>query len=129
MISLSDVRNYLLGLNITDNIYLGNMDSEKTEILSLRNRTQAKSNIAIGGYSNISYETMALTIYIHWNKSYTESESKANFIYLHFKENATIEISGKKVFNIDISNPFYIGTDERNIQEFVLDLEIKYNKE
>lgn len=131
MLKLDNIADYIEKNNIFGGrIFVGklygtkdNVSNEK--IIAIYN-AEAKSNTAIGGLS--SYNHKAIKILVHWNKNYAESEKTANEIYQLFNNNE-VNINGVNcIMQTKYSEAVCINTDDYNIWEFVIYVEIIYKE-
>lgn len=132
MIMLSDVLKWLKTLNTKfDYYYMGTLDSKKDKSLGVYNlKRSQKPIIALGGLENTSYNAKRVSLLIHWNKAYDESENQAIQMY---EEILSVEIA--QIGNCDIcfigmltNEPIDVGRDDNGICEFVIELEIYYKR-
>ncbi len=130
MITISDFKDWLKTKIDCPNWFAGGLRTTDEKVIVVYNGNAFINPMAIGGLQNSSYKGKGIRILIHWNKNVKESELKAQEVYniLHGLTNA--EIAGKRViqFNMRGPEPVYLGVDESGIFEYVIDLEIIYEK-
>ncbi|MEY8001203.1 minor capsid protein [Clostridium sp. Mt-5] len=126
---LSEIKDWLKTKIDCPNWYVGKIDGSVEQCIGIYSIAGGKPNIAIGGLENTSYTVKSISILVHWGKSTTPAEQKAQEIYnAIFGQNAVI--GGKKVIEFDMrtTEPVGVGTDENNIYEFVVEVNIIYER-
>jgi len=79
----------------------------------------------VGGKANRSYDLMHLTILLRWGNTAPAAEEKANEIYNFFNELTTDTFFAFQRYD----SPIPVGTDERGIYEFTMELDIYARKD
>lgn len=130
MMILAEVRDWLKTQIECHNWYLGKIDGSKDQCIGLYNATGPAPIIALGGLENTSYATKSVTILIHWGKNATVAEQKAQEVYAALFGQTAV-IGGHRViqFQMRQSEPVSVGTDEKNVYEYVVDTTIFYERE
>lgn len=126
---LSEVREYLKTKVDCPQWYSGKIDASKEQCIGLYNIQGPVPNIALGGLTNTSYSTKAISILIHWTKNCNTAEQKAQEVYnALFGQEATI--GGKRVIKFDMRTPepVAVGTDSNGVFEFVIETVIYYER-
>ncbi|CAM2949578.1 minor capsid protein [Hathewaya histolytica] len=126
---LSEVREYLKTKIDCPQWYSGKIDASKEQCIGLYNIQSPAPNIALGGLTNTSYSTKAISILVHWTKNCNIAEKKAQEVYnVLFGQGATI--GGNKVIKFDMrtSEPIGVGTDTNGIYEYVIETVIYYER-
>ncbi|HHY42981.1 MAG TPA: hypothetical protein GX514_09115 [Thermoanaerobacterales bacterium] len=130
MITISDFKDWLKEKVDCPNWFAGGLRTTTEKAIVVYNGRAFVNQTALGGPQNSSYRGKGIRILVHWTKNVKESEQKAQEIYnlLHGMTNETIQ--GKKIIKIDMRDPepIYLGIDENGIFEYVIDLEIIYQK-
>ena len=128
--TISDFRDWLKTKIDCPNWFAGGLRITDEKAIVIYNGNAFINPMAIGGIQNSSYKGKGIRILVHWTKNVRESEIKAMEVYdaLHGKTN--VEIAGKRViqFNMRDPEPVYLGVDESGIFEYVIDLEIIYER-
>lgn len=130
--NLKDVLVWLKGLDIKfEHYYLGFLETKHNRSLGVYN-LKRKNNlrIAIGGIEYTSYNVKQVSLLIHWNEAFDESESKAIALYNSILEAAPSKIGNYNVNYIQLltNEPVDVGRDQRGICEFVIEFEINYKR-
>lgn len=97
--------------------------------ITVYNTTGPPPRIAIGGPANTSYTNKNITLLIHWGKSSSGAELKAQEVYdALFGQTAVI--GGKRVimFNMRHAEPLGVGTDSEGIYEYVIEVNILHER-
>ena len=127
--TLAEVREWLKTQISCPNWYVGKIDGKKEQCIGLYSTTGRAPNIAIGGLENTSYATKPISILVHWGKNADAAEQKAQEVYgCLFGQSAVI--GGKRVIAFDMrqSEPVSVGTDEQNVYEYVIEVDIFYER-
>ena len=87
--------------------------------------------VAIGGRSLASYEVKSISILIHWNKNANETEKRAQYLYNRLFEAESVVIGGTPIKMIALlqNEPVDVGTDDNNVYERVIELDLYYERE
>lgn len=128
--TISDFKDWLKTKIDCPNWFAGGLRTTDEKTIVIYNGQAFINPMAIGGPQNSSYKGKGIRILIHWNKNIKESEEKALEIYNALHGLTNVEIAGKRViqFNMREPEPIYLGVDESGIFEYVIDLEIIYQK-
>lgn len=111
--------------------YSGKIDANKENIIGLYTRENNNNKIAVGGLECTSTANKAISILVHWNKNYDTSEKKAKEIYDLLEKHVcqpTVIGSVDAFFMLKNDEPISVGTDDNDIFEFVIDLNIIYKR-
>ena len=108
----------------TDNISIGKIDNNKEIAICFYNSKREKSYIGtIGGKINRSTNIKPITILLRYTKNQNDAEIMAQKIY-EFFEDRTFFINSKKIFTImTYSSPVNLGTDDKNVYEYSIELD------
>lgn len=127
--NLSNVRDWLKTEVDCPQWFLNKMLTKADECITLYNTTGAAPRITLGGLENTSYTNKPISILVHWGKSPSGAEAKAQEVYdLMFGKTAII--NGKRVIMFDMrhSEPISVGTDAEGIYEFVIEVNIIHER-
>lgn len=110
--------------------YISKIDGCKDKCIGVYNAVGPTPVIALGGLENTSYATKAISILVHWGKDADIAEQKAQEIYNYMFGQSAV-INGKKViqFAMRTPEPVSVGTDDKNIYEYVIETVIYYERE
>lgn len=127
---LSDVRDYVASLGMSEYVYMGKMDPKPEKAFGIYNSKRQKDyKTAIGGTFLESYGTKYVTILIHWSKSPRETEEAAEKLFRALMETREETINEAKIKFIQ---PLYeiqdVGTDNSGVYEMVIEAAVIYEK-
>ena len=124
---LKDIKEWLKPQIKEATFYIGKIDNSKEKVIGLYNRASSNNKIAVGGLENTSTANKRICLLVHWNQNCDTSEKIAKSIYnLFYGKRATI--AGCRCFNNRPSPPVPTGTDDNNVYEFTIDIEIIYER-
>lgn len=128
---LSDVRDYIDTLGISENVYMGKLDAKKEKAVGVYNsRHNNTYKTALGGCALKSYGAKYVTFLVHWNKSLSETEKASNDLFCALRETREIVINGAKIKFIQLltDGPVDVGTDDAGIFEMVIEAAVIFEK-
>ena len=132
MITLAEVRDWIKTFNAANNYYIGKLDNKQENSIGIYQRkTIDGPRVAIGGRSLASYEVKSISILIHWNKNANETEKRAQYLYNRLFEAESVVIGGAPIKMIALlqNEPVDVGTDDNNVYERVIELDLYYERE
>lgn len=132
MITLAEVRDWIKTFNAANNYYIGKIDNKQENSIGIYQRkTIDGPRVAIGGRTLASYDIKSISILIHWNKNANETEKRAQYLYNRLFEAESVVISGTpiKVIALLQNEPVDVGTDDNNVYERVIELDLYYERE
>lgn len=132
MITLAEVRDWIKTFNAANNYYIGKLDNKQENSIGIYQRkTIDGPRVAIGGRSLASYEVKSISILIHWNKNANETEKRAQYIYNRLFEAESVVIGRTPIKMIALlqNEPVDVGTDDNNVYERVIELDLYYERE
>lgn len=132
MITLAEVRDWIKTFNAANNYYIGKIDNKQENSIGIYQRkTIDGPRVAIGGRSLASYDVKLISILIHWNKNANETEKRAQYLYNRLFEAESVVIGGTPIKMIALlqNEPVDVGTDDNNVYERVIELDLYYERE
>ncbi len=132
MITLAEVRDWIKTFNAANNYYIGKIDNKQENSIGIYQRkTIDGPRVAIGGRSLASYDVKSISILIHWNKNANETEKRAQYLYNRLFEAESVVIGGTPIKMIALlqNEPVDVGTDDNNVYERVIELNLYYERE
>lgn len=132
MITLAEVRDWIKTFNAANNYYIGKIDNKQENSIGIYQRkTIDGPRVAIGGRSLTSYDVKSISILIHWNKNANETEKRAQYLYNRLFEAESVVIGGTpiKIIALLQNEPVDVGTDDNNVYERVIELDLYYERE
>ena len=114
----------------TDSISVGRIDQNADRAVCFYNsRFTAPKFTALGGKQNKGYKTVPVTVLLRWTNSPVKAAEKAQELYDFFDEK-TFVIDNKRVFVISrYDSPIDLGSDDKGVCEYSLELDFYINKE
>ena len=132
MITLAEVRDWIKTFNAANNYYIGKIDNKQENSIGIYQRkTIDGPRVSIGGRSLTSYDVKSISILIHWNKNANETEKRAQYLYNRLFEAESVVIGGTPIKMIALlqNEPVDVGTDDNNVYERVIELDLYYERE
>lgn len=131
--TLANIRDWLITLNMAENYYTNRQDNKKEKSLGVYHGRAAswRPVMAIGGIQNSSYDIMAVSLLLHWNRSYPESETAAKALWDALIDVRHTDIPGGQhiqFLQMTIPEPVYVATDAFGIHEFVINFNLYYRR-
>lgn len=125
--NLSEIRDWMKTVIDSPQWYLNSRGAADRSI-TLYNTTGAPSRMAVGGPQATGYAVKAVSILVHWGKSASAAETKAQEMYdALFGQKATIG-DRRAWFHMPQSGPISVGVDSEGIYEFVIETHIYYER-
>ncbi len=127
---LSDVRDYIASLGISENVYMGKLDTKKEYAIGVYNsKHQYDYKTAIGGPAFESYGTKYVTLLVHWNKSPRDAEKAAIALFDAVRDAREVTVNNETIkFIQPLYEPQDVGTDDAGIYEMVIEAAVIYEK-
>ena len=132
MITLAEVRDWIKTFNAANNYYVGKLDNKQENSIGIYQRkTIDGPRVAIGGRSLASYDVKSISILIHWNKNANETEKRTQYLYNRLFEAESVVIGETPIKMIALlqNEPVDVGTDDNNVYERVIELDLYYERE
>lgn len=129
---LSDVRDYVESMEISENVYMGKLDAKAECSVGVYNSKHRRDyTTAIGGPALQSYGTKYVTFLVHWNKSPRDTEKAASDLFNAVIQAREATVNGQVIKFIQplVSDPVDVGTDDAGIYEMVIEAAVIYRKE
>lgn len=133
MLALKDIRQYISDLKIVEdsNVYVGKMDNKKQKSIGVYSRkTSGSPNIALGGLDYTSYDTKPVSLLIHWNKHPVESEKAAFDLFEKLRTESGLNMGSTHInyLRLMVPEPQDVGTDDNGVYEYVIWLDVIYQR-
>lgn len=134
MLSLKEIRQYISGLGITtdDRVYIGKMDNKKDHSIGVYNRRAEDPPVtALGGREYSTYDIKRISLLMHWDRDILRAERAAYELYEKLLNESSIIMGDIPIrfIILRVPEPVDVGTDEKGIYEYVIWLDIIYQKE
>src|SRR5690625_4074945 len=116
--NLSEIRDWLMTKIDCPQWFLNKMTKQTEHCIALYNTTGSAPRIAIGGLDNTTYTNKPISILVHWGRSPSAAETKAQEVYdLLYGQIATIGCKRVIMFEMRHASPISVGTDSEGIYE------------
>lgn len=122
---LKQFKDYLKTLGLADYYYVGKIENSKLKVLGLYSDLSNRVE-AVGKES--SYEIAGFRLLIHWNRNAVETEAQASLVYESIRYISDTEMTDVYVAFIDADKPVFLGTDDNNVYEYVINGRIYYGR-
>lgn len=129
MLTMSNVKDWIkTNVSGAESYTIGKVDTSKQRAVCIYNRQSSDNKIAIGGLQNTSTANKKICVLVRWGTNCNTAEQKAQEIYQLFQGTQTT-IGGKGCFfNMEFDEPVSLGTDDKGIYEFTIELTIIYER-
>lgn len=133
MLRLTDIRAWIssLGSAEDDHVYIGKLDNKKQKSIGVYNRASSGNpNIALGGLNCTTYDTKPLSLLIHWNRNKSESEAAAHELFEKLRNISSLSIGDTHInyLSLMVPEPQDVGTDDNGVYEYVIWLDLIYQR-
>ena len=132
MLPLKYIQQLLKETNLFKQVYIGKLDNKKEKSLGIYHRKSSGTPIkALGGLEHTSYGISPISLLIHWNKSFVETEEVAIklFQFLQSKDKAfQIGDTVVRYLSLAVPEPQDVGTDDNGVYEFVIWIDAIYER-
>lgn len=130
--TLANIRDWLKTLNVAEHYYTNRLDNKLEKSLGVYNRAALGSPVmALGGAQNSSYNILPVSLLLHWNRSYPESEAAAQGLWDSIQGVSDSDIPGGQhiqFLQMTVPGPVYVSTDKDGIHEFVINFNMYYRR-
>ena len=130
--TLRDIKEWLKPqISDLNGAYIGKIDASKEKIIGVYGRTSSSSKIAIGGLDNTSTWIKQISILVHWSKNCDTTEIKAHEIYGLLRKYSCkhTQVGGVDTyFKLLSDEPVFVGADDNDVFEYVIDVQIIYKR-
>lgn len=131
--TLENIMDWLETLDVADHVYANRLDNKKEKSLGVYHGRDysGRTVMAIGGLQNSSYDMMPVSLLLHWNRSYPETEAAAKALWDAIVEVRHADIPGDQhiqYLQMTVPKPVYVATDANGIHEFVINFNLYYRR-
>ena len=130
-LTLKKIKDYFKSeYNWTDSISIGKIDNNQEKAICFYDSKRSLIySPVIGGKENKSTYIKPITILLRYTKNKDSAEIKAQDIYEFFEER-TFYIDSKRIFvMMNTEEPIDLGTDDKNIYEYSIELDLYVESE
>lgn len=127
---LADIRDWLKSKIEANNYFIAKLGTVEEKSIVVYARDGNPPNIAVGGLHCTGYAVKAIKILVHATENADMSERYAKEVYNAFAEHKQIKIAGLNIvdFKMEMMEPIHLGTDDNNIFEFIINVDIIYER-
>lgn len=125
--TLGQVRDWLKTVVDCPQWYLNSRGAADRSI-TLYNTTGAPGRMAVGGPQETGYAIKPVSILVHWGKSATAAEEKAQEVYDALYGQSAVIGGSRAWFHMPQSGPISVGVDSEGIHEFVIETHIYHER-
>lgn len=131
--TMENILDWLETLNVAEHYYANRQDNKQEKSLGVYHRSAdyMQPVMAIGGLENSSYDIMPVSLLLHWNRSYPETEAAVQALWVALAEVRHTDIPGGQhiqFLRMTVPKPVYVATDANGIHEFVINFNLYYRR-
>ena len=114
----------------SDQIAVGAIDGNAEQYIGVYDgKSSSPQRMCIGGKRNTKYQESSYTLLVHWSTSPVTAYAKAKDLYDLFYGLSDVDMDGIHVIMVDPGKqPELAGRDDRRVCEYVIRLNIKYER-
>ena len=133
MLKLTEIRQWIASLAIAEDqhVYIGKLDNKQQKSIGVYGRNGSGSpGIALGGLECTTYDTKRLSLLVHWTTRKAESEVAAYELFEKLRNVSNLDIGDTHInyLRLMVPEPQDVGTDEGGVYEYVIWLDLIYER-
>mgnify|MGYP005978748271 CR=1 FL=1 len=133
MLKLTEIRSWIASLDVAadPHVYIGKLDNKQQKSIGVYGRgSSGPPNIALGGLEYTTYDTKPVALLVHWTHSKPESETAAYELFEKIRKINSLDIGDTHINYIClmVPEPQDVGTDESGVYEYVIWLNLIYQR-
>ena len=133
MLKTTDIREWIASLGIAkdEHVYMGKLDNKQQKSIGVYSRSSSgPPNIALGGLDYTSYDVRPISLLVHWNRSKPESEAAAYELFESIRNVSSLDIGDTHInyLRLMVPEPQDVGSDDNNVYEYVIWLDLIYQR-
>lgn len=133
MLQLTEIRQWIASLGIAEDqhVYMGKLDNKQQKSIGVYGRSGSGSpDIALGGLECTTYDTKRLSLLVHWTTRKAESEVAAYEVFEKLRNVSSLDIGDTHInyLRLMVPEPQDVGTDEGGVYEYVIWLDLIYER-
>lgn len=133
MLKLTEIRQWIASLGIAEDqhVYIGKLDNKQLKSIGVYGRSGSGSpGIALGGLECTTYDTKRLSLLVHWTTRKAESEVAAYELFEKLRNVSSLDIGDTHInyLSLMVPEPQDVGTDEGGVYEYVIWLDLIYER-
>lgn len=130
--TLKEILDWLKTLDLAEHYYIHRIDNKLDHSLGLYCKNRAGEPVmAIGGADMSSYGRLTCTLFLHWDRSFSDSEAAAQALWaaVCFQTGITLPGGGTvQYIRPLVPQPVYVDTDPNGVNEFEIEVCFYYSK-
>ena len=130
MLTIAAVREWIasFGMATDEHVYIGKLDNKQQKSIGVYARNG--SGPPLGGLGCTTYGVRRFSLLVHWNRSKSESEKAAYELYEKFEHISSLDIGETHIdyLRLMVPEPQDVGTDENGVYEYVIWLDLIYQR-
>lgn len=133
MLKLTEIRQWIASIGIAEDqhVYMGKLDNKQQKSIGVYGRSGSGSpDIALGGLECTTYDTKRLSLLVHWTTRKAESEVAAYELFEKLRNVSSLDIGDTHInyLRLMVPEPQDVGTDEGGVYEYVIWLDLIYER-
>lgn len=133
MLKSTDIRAWIASLGIAEDqhVYIGKLDNKQQKSIGVYSRSSSgPPNIALGGLEYTTCDTKRISLLVHWTRNKTESEAAAYELFEKLRSISSLDIGGTHInyLRLMVPEPQDVGSDDNNVYEYVIWLDLIYQR-
>lgn len=125
-----NVKDFIKTFNLDfEKYYCGKIESKYQKVLGVYSlRNSSNFIIPLGGISNKSSNDIYISLLVHYNNDYIDTESIAQDLFNKLSTTTCFSFNGFIInyINMLVNQPIDVGTDDNQIYERVIQIQINY---
>lgn len=130
--TLGAIRDWLETFHLAEHLYTNRLVKDEEKSIGVYDRAAyGRPVMAIGGVRNSSYDMLPVSILLHWNRSFTETEEAAQTLWEALAEARHVDMPGGQhiqFLQMTVPKPVYVATDASGIHEYVINFNLYYRR-
>lgn len=131
--TLANILDWFQTMKLADHYYANRLDNKQEMSIGVYEKTVPGSRpvMAIGGPEASSYDIMSISVLIHWNRSFPQTEAAAQALWNTLIQTRHADIPGGQhiyFLQMTVPKPVYVSTDETGIHEYVINFNLYYRR-
>lgn len=129
MITLAQIRDWLKTFDIAENYYIGKLDNKRDKSLGVYSLKRNSPPVtAIGGES--TYDIIGVSLLLHYNNNANDSEIAARQLFEALRTIKDVRINYTTIYMIQLltPEPVDVGTDDKGVYEWVIEMNLYYER-
>ena len=127
--NITEVKNWLKEF-VNVPVTVGTIDGNKEMCVGVfADQVSGNQRICLGGLEQTKYAQKNITVLVHWNTNYKESEAKAQEVYNLFYGNSQFKMGDTMIYSCDPGASLIpVGKDKGGVYEFVIKIKLLHER-